>query len=391
MNNSALGFAYRLSLNYGAIFAILGIYLPFMPIWLSYRGMGPAEIGIITSAPLFIRVLAAPSIAIWSDRQGDHRATIILGSWCASACAVALFFAHGFWPIFLLVIVFQVSTQSVLPLLETKALAGARRHDLDYGRMRLWGSVAFIAANLLGGVVISHYGSASVIAMVTVAIASTALAAHILPREPQDLRGEEVAPNRRAGLTGLWQLLRQPWFIVTMLAAGLIQGSHAVYYAFSAIHWRSLGIGDGWIGILWALGVAAEIALFAVSRRALQRLGAIGMILIGGGAGVVRWVAMALDPAFWLLFPLQTLHALTFGATYLGALNLIQTEVDASQSGTAQSIHAALSAGIIMGGMTLMAGFAYAELSETSFFIMAGAATSGCLAALVLRRLVASR
>ena len=82
---------------------------------------------------------------------------------------------------------------------------------------------------------------------------------------------------------------------------------------------------------------------------------------------------------------------MTFGATYLGALNLIQTEVDSSQSGTAQSIHAALSAGIIMGGMTLMAGFAYAELAEMSFFIMAGAATLGCLAALALRGLVAAR
>ena len=254
MNNSALRFAYRLSLNYAAIFASLGLYLPFMPIWLSYRGMDPVEIGIITSAPLFIRVLAAPSIAIWSDRQGDHRTTIILGSWCASACAAALFFAHGFWAIFLFVIVFQISTQSVLPLLETKALAGARRHDLDYGRMRLWGSAAFIAANLLGGAVISHYGGASVLAMVTVAIASTALAAHVLPFEPRDARAGQANPQRQAGLSGVWRLLRQPWFIVTMLAAGLIQSSHAVYYAFSAIHWRSLGIGDGWIGVLWAFG-----------------------------------------------------------------------------------------------------------------------------------------
>ena len=391
MNTAAIRFAYRLSLNYGAIFASLGLYLPFMPIWLSYRGMTPAEIGIITSAPLFIRVLAAPSIAIWSDRRDDHRLTIIVGSWCASACAGALFFAHGFWAIFLLVVILQVSSQSVLPLLETKALAGARRHDLDYGRMRLWGSAAFIAANLFGGAVIAHYGGGSVLAMVAVAIASTALAAHALPHDPRNLHSGGPMSQPQAGLSGLWRLLRQPWFILTMIAVGLIQGSHAVYYAFSAIHWRSLGIGDGWIGILWALGVAAEIALFAVSKQALLRCGAAGLILIGGFAAVIRWAAMALDPAFWLLFPLQTLHALTFGATYLGALNLIQSEVDASQSGAAQSIHAALSGGIVMGSMTLVAGFAYAELAATSFTIMVGAAATGCAFALLLPRLVTTR
>ncbi len=388
MINGPLGFAYRLSLNYGAIFANLGFYLPFMPIWLNLRGMTAVEIGIITSAPLFIRVLAAPSIAIWSDRQGDHRPTIIIGAWCASACAAGLFFAHGFWPILLLVVVFQISTQSVLPLLETKALAGAKRYDLDYGRMRLWGSAAFIAANLLGGAIIARYGGESILVMVMAAIIATALAAHVLPYEPKGLRSKASAAPSQASLSGLWRLLRQPWFIVTMLAAGLIQGSHAVYYAFSAIHWRSLGISDGWIGILWALGVAAEIALFAVSKQAMMRFGAIGMILIGGFAAVVRWLALALEPAFWLLFALQTLHALTFGATYLGTLNLIQSQVDADQAGTAQSIHAALSAGIIMGAMTLFAGYAYAELAETSFLIMAAAAAIGCIAAVSLWLLI---
>ena len=378
MNSSAQGFAVRLAAYYAAIFANLGLYLPFMPIWLAWRGMSPYEIGVITSAPLFIRVLATPSIGLWSDRRGDHRPTIIIGGWLSLVSAVGLAFSSSFWPILLWVMVFQIATQSILPLVETTALAGARRHGLDYGRMRLWGSAAFIAANIVGGFIIARYGGPSIMFMVLAAVCATAFAAHALPGNPRGANPQLAAAARpAAGFGDVMRLVVTPWFLFTMLAAGLIQGSHAVYYAFGAIHWRSLAIADNWIGLLWALGVAAEIVLFAFSGRVLARLGAIGLLVLGGCGSVVRWAVMAFDPVFWLLFPLQCLHALSFGATYLGTLNIIQTHVTDRYAGSAQSIHSALSAGIIMGGLTFLAGVIYAPLGADSYLLMAAVAIAG--------------
>ena len=104
-----------------------------------------------------------------------------------------------------------------------------------------------------------------------------------------------------------------------------------------------------------------------------------GFGALGGVGAVVRWLAMALDPSFWLLFPLQCLHALTFGATYLGALHLIQGNVSEQQAGTAQSIHAAVASGIITGIATVIAGFLYAGWGAASFGAMAGFAMAGVL------------
>ena len=387
MSKASLPFAVSASLYYAAMFGNLGIYLPFIPVWLDWRGMTPVEIGIITSAPLFIRVLATPGIAIWSDRRGDHRATIIIGGWAGLAAAAALTFATSFWQIIVCVVLFQIATQSIIPLTDTKMLAEAQRNNVTYGRIRLWGSAAFIAANILGGMVIAAHGGGSVLLMLLASALITAVCAHILPgASTPDRREEEQSANQQSTWSILSSLLGQSWFVAIVIAAGLIQASHAVYYAFSAIHWRGQGISDTWIGILWAIGVAAEIGLFAISATLLKRFGDRGLLLLGGIGAIVRWLAMALDPPFWLLFPLQTLHALTFAATYLGALRIIQTKVPETIAGTAQSIHSAIATGVIMGGITLLAGKLYDSTAAASYFAMAGFAFVGVMITAVLLR-----
>ena len=393
MRQGGRDFAVRLSLYYGAIFGNLGLYLPFMPVWLAWRGMTPFEIGVITSAPLFVRVIATPLIGIWSDRSRDHRRTVIIAGWVGLVTALILWRAADFWSILVLVTLFQVATQSILPIVETKALSGARRLQLSYGRMRLWGSAAFIAANIGGGAVIAAHGGASVMLMVVGTVGATAVAAHLLPGPfvAEQSTGaakatiigaaSESRSERPLDFAALIQpmrdLIRLRWFVAIVFSAGLIQGSHAVYYAFGAIHWRELGISDTWIGTLWAIGVAAEIVLFAVARPVIDRLGAGGLLVLGGVGATARWIVMAFDPPFGLLIVLQCLHALSFGATYLGTLTLIQSRVAEVNAGGAQSLHSALTAGVLMGGITLASGALYEAIGGQSLLIMAVIAAIG--------------
>lgn len=385
-------FALRLALFYGAVFASLGIYMPYLPIWLAWRGMTPAEIGWLTACPMFMRVVATPVITFVADRRGDLRETILVASWFGLGASLLLGRAEGFWPILLLVLIFQIAHQSILPLTEAKALRGVRAYDLDYGRIRLWGSVAFILANLAGGMVIAQFMGGAVLVMVTVTLALVVVAAHALPRDrgvvgnAVDVAGGKSVPRLR--FADLRRLALSPWFLVLMVASGAIQSSHAVYYAFSALHWRTLGISDGWIGGLWGLGVAAEVGLFAISGRLLRWIGAPGLLIVGGAAGVLRWLAMAGDPSFGWLVVLQCLHALTFGATFLGALNILQSSVPEAQAASAQGLHAALAPGIIMGGVTVMSGQIYGPLQASSFLVMSGIALVGLLFAVLLARML---
>jgi MFS transporter, PPP family, 3-phenylpropionic acid transporter len=188
------------------------------------------------------------------------------------------------------------------------------------------------------------------------------------------------------GLADVAELARTAEFQLFLSAAGAVQAAHAVFYAFGVLHWQKLGIPNGAIGLLWATGVAAEIGLFAFSRSIVRKFGSVELIAAGAAAAIVRWLAMAFDPPFLILVPLQVLHALTFGATHLGAMHFIARTVGSERAGTAQALHASATNGIAMGGAMLLSGVLYARLGGQSYLAMALIAVLGLLASIGLMR-----
>ncbi|WP_051388546.1 MFS transporter [Hyphomicrobium nitrativorans] len=143
---AAADYRLRLSTFYGALFLILGIHLPFLPVWLDARGLTAQEIAIVTAAPLVLRVFVTPAAAVFADRTGRHRSLVNILALLALLLALLLSQMHGFWGLLLLAVPFAITLSTIMPLTETIAVAGVRAHGLDYGRMRLWGSLSFVAA-----------------------------------------------------------------------------------------------------------------------------------------------------------------------------------------------------------------------------------------------------
>ncbi|NQX79436.1 MAG: MFS transporter [Hyphomicrobiaceae bacterium] len=370
-------FAFYTSVYFGSIFAYIGIYLPFISIWLSGRGMTSLEIAILLSAPSFFRVIVTPIIGIWSDTKLDHRTAMLLGSWITVIASIILLLTNEFFLLLLLIIVLQLATHSLIPLIEAKSLSDARIFGLDYGQMRLWGSLAFIAANISGGFIITICGIESVVVMLIVASSFILLTAYFLPHNSHSTIA--LRPDCRTGLLNIKTLLHRRWFLYILIASGLIQSSHAAFYTFGTLHWRSFGISGDWVGILWSLGVIMEAGLFSISGRLLTRIKPTGLIMIGGIGAIVRWTFMAFDPPFWSLFPLQCLHAITFAATHLGTINVIHNHVPATQSGAAQTISTALGSGALMGLMTFLSGMLYDTLLGSTYAVMAGISGIGTI------------
>jgi PPP family 3-phenylpropionic acid transporter len=176
------------------------------------------------------------------------------------------------------------------------------------------------------------------------------------------------APLPRGGL------LRDRGFLAVLAAAGLIQASHAVYYGFSALQWRSDGLDGGSIAALWAIGIVAEIVLFAFSAR--LTLSSRTLITVGAAGAVVRWGAMALDPGIRLLPFLQILHALSFGATHLGAVTYVARHAPDGQAATAQG-HLAIALSAMMALSSAISGPLYAAFGVESYAAMALVAVAG--------------
>lgn len=382
---AASGFAVRMSLFYAAVFVLIGVNMPYFPVWLDWRGLSAREIGAVLAAPLIVRIVCIPAISFAADRLGNRRLVLKLLAWGALTCFALFLTARGFWSILAIAVLGAVFWSSVMPLTEAVAMDGVRRAGLDYGRMRLWGSLTFIAASFGGGLVLERWGAPSALWMILVAAACVAMAAQVLPRPSGTGRFRKAAlPQIRFG--DALRLARAPYFLLFLVTAGAVQATHAVYYAFGTLHWRAAGISAAVIGLLWATGVIAEVLLFTVSRRAVARFGPATLILLAAAAAVVRWTATGLSPPLWLLFPLQALHGATFGAAHLGAIHFISDAVPDEASGTAQGLYAAFTSGVAMGLAFAASGPLYAAFGGEAFLAMAVLAAAAGLGALALRR-----
>jgi MFS transporter, PPP family, 3-phenylpropionic acid transporter len=378
--------AVRVSLLFAALSVIIGTQLPYLPVWLDWAGLGASEIAVITGMPLIVRVAVTPTIAFAADRVGDHRKFLIGLAWVGLAGFVAMAQSRSFWPILAWTIVSSLAWTTILPLAEAAAMRGVKTAGLDYGRMRLWGSLSFIAASFVGGWVVARLGGASAIWLVAAGAALTVAATHGLARPVSEGRSKAATGRPRLSMRDAARLLRSRAFLLLLMGAGLTQASHAAFYTFGTLHWRALGLSTVWSGMLWAVSIVAEVALFAYSAAVVRRIGPVELIVLGAGAAVLRWLVMGLDPALFVLLPLQILHALTFGATHIGAVHFIGRGVPEAQAGTAQALYASITGGIATGGVTLMLGPVYAACAGRVYWAMALVAAAALLAGLALAK-----
>lgn len=366
----ALALALRLAAIYGAIFFLVGIQTAYLPAWLLDRGLSETGIAMVLSIPMLVRVATTPAITFAADRFARQRQTVVWLAWGVLATSCGLMLVEGFWAILIVMIIFATFWTAIMPLTEALAMRGVRAYGLDYGRMRLAGSLTFIVAGLVGGWVLGRYGTGPIVPMMIGAAATLLLASIVTARS----HFPEQEPQKGApplAWSDIALLLRQKAFCLLLLTSGIGQATHAVFYAFGTIHWQSIGLPAASIGILWSIGVIAEIALFAVSNRVLARISPAWLLVVGTAAGVIRWPLVALDPPFAALCLVQVLHGLTFGAVHLGAIHLISDLAGEARAATAQGLHATFAAGVFMALAIAASGPLYRAFEGGAYNAMA--------------------
>ncbi len=374
VGSSDFRYARRISLLYGAWAIVVGTQMPYLPVWFEARGLSIGEIATVASTPLIFRLVSMPVVSFLADSRGAHRGILIAAAWLGLALVLLLSQTHGFWQILVAYVLFTTSFSVILPLTETVASMAARRGVLDYGRVRLWASVTFIFASFLGGMLVTRVGPDGALMLMAAGAVLTVLAAHGLPNVALDSSGGR--PRRPLRLADALALARHPVFIVFLVAAAGVQSSHAALYTFGTLHWQKLGLSTTMVGALWAVSIIAEIGLFAASATVARFVGPVGLLLAGAIAGVVRFGVMAFDPPLALLIPLQALHALSYAASHLGAMQFLARAVSEHSSGTGQALYSTISGALAMAFAVQLAGAVYVAHSGFAYAAMA------CLAAL---------
>ena len=373
--------AVRLALYYTAMFGLVGVVMPFYPAWLKSHGLDSAEIGILLSCTMWVRIFSNPLATSLADRLGERRRVMAVLAFVGLLAAFFLPFSYGFWPLLVVAMIQTTFWAPVMPLGDNLVLLTARLRNLDYGRLRLWGSVSFIVTSAGAGAILEGRSEDLIIWMIIGLIALTFLSTLLLPDVP---RTSAPIATRRGPVRSL---LANPVFLLFVAAASCNSASHAILNGFATIHWRAAGLSDYLIGILWSAGVVAEIGLFAFGSRITRSVGAIGLFAIAGFAGVVRWIGSGLTTEFWALLFLQSLHSLTFGASHLGAMAFITRAIPQHQSATAQGLYSSLSMGLVVGLTMMASGALYSALGGAAFFVMVLLSLASLGATIALARL----
>ncbi len=378
---SADRFALKLGLFYAAYFLFGGVQLPYFPLWLESRGLDAQTIGLIIAAPMLVRILVTPLIAHQADRRRALKAALAIASGGGALAMTGVTFLDGPVPLLAGVTVAACFFAPVLALSDAYAITGLKARGLAYGPVRLWGSVAFIVANIGAGALLTTIAPSNLIWLIVAALAATFVVALSLdPLTTDKERSETPAPPVRS-------LFGNRTLLAAIAAAALIQGSHALYYGFSTMDWRAAGYGGVTIGVLWAAGVAAEIVLFALSARLPAALTPAVLLAIGGLGAALRWTVTAFEPPLAILLPLQCLHAASFGAAHLGAIGYLARWAPPGLAATAQGLLGTVS-GLVMASATGLSGWLYASVGGLAYLAMTAMALAGFCFALLLHRAI---
>jgi len=357
------GAAIRLSALYGGMFLVIGIMMPFWPVWLEAKGLSPSEIGLVIAAGSIVRVFVGPFTARIADRTGERKRPMVILSVLGLLMFLPFALVDSFWMILLLQALFAGMFGPMMPLSESLTMTGAKQDGLDYGRIRLWGSITFIIGASGVGFFLKGADPSLIWTSIAIAFGIFALSTLMIP-------DYQVAPGKPDS-TPIRQVLRDKTFLIFIAATACIQGSHGLMYTFGTLNWLRIRFDERVIGLLWAEGVIAEVILFVFAAGVVRKIGPARLIALAGLAAVIRWTAMGLTEDLWITVALQLLHAFTFGAAHLGAVYFISDRMPDDVSATAQTLYALTVSGIGIGLTSYLSGHLYEAYAGQAYFAMA--------------------
>jgi PPP family 3-phenylpropionic acid transporter len=364
----------RFILLYAAMYAAFGVASPFLPAFVSGRGLPPEQLGLVLGAGTAVRLLTASLAGRIGDLIQALRAVLVVCTALAASVTLGYLPAHGFWILLGVSLLHAASLAPTTILADALALGSASpppssaRRGFEYGWVRGTGSAAFIVGTLLSGQAVSAFGLDVIVWLQALLLGAAAFAAILVP----ELIHARAADAIRAPAGGVFILLRLSLFRNLVFVAALILGSHAMHDAFAVIRWSGTGISPATASVLWSESVAAEVLVFFTIGPALvTRLTPAGALAIAALAGMLRWAVMAQTTDVIALALVQPLHGITFALLHLACMRLIARIVPQGLEGTAQAIYGTVGIGIATALLTFVSGALYARLGAQGFWVMA--------------------
>ena len=354
---------WRLSSFYFFYFSALGVLVPFWALYLQSLGFTSVQIGELMAIPMATKFVA-PYLWGWIGDHTGKRLTIVRsGSLAAFLTFLLVFWLTSFSGLAVAMALFSFFWNAVLPQIEVITFRYLGKESPKYSRVRVWGSIGFIATVVLLGFVVEQQGPGSILPVLAFLYFGIWVAALLVP----DQGAESHEPSDHFMLA----LLKQPAVIAFLVSGFLMQMSHGAYYTFYSIYLEGVGYSKGIIGQLWGLGVLAEVVLYILfMHRLLVRFGAAKLLFASLVLAAIRWVLVGtFSESIFILVFAQLFHAATFGSFHAAAVFYVNHAFPLKLHGRAQAVYSSVSFGAGGASGALASGFLWDIAGPTANFL----------------------
>ncbi len=349
--------------QYFIYFGVMGVHLPFFNLYCYELGFSGWQIGSLSATKSLVMILFSIAWSVLADRFHSRR-SIYLGCNFASATLWALFlFTTDFYWMLAITIAYGIFYAPLIAFLEAFAMDILGKDKKRYGRMRAWGSLAFITMVLVLGRIIDLYSVKIIISLILAGSWVQAMVAIGFPR---------VQPMPKHPFGSKLKGLLCAKVAVFLLCALLMLASHGAYYAFFSIHLRNLNFDNFFIGLCWATAVSSEIVAMIFSERIFKRFGYETVLIFSFVVAVLRWTGLWAVESPAGILALQITHALTYGTFHMASILYIDTLAPAETKTTAQALNNAVTYGLGLMVGFFISGALYEKIGSFALFGISG-------------------
>jgi len=355
--------SYRLVIGsqYFLYFGVLGIFLPYFNLYCFHLGFSGFRIGILSAVRSVTLVLFPLVWGALADRLDARRPIYILCCFCSALIWMLYLFTVDFWPMLAITILYGIFYSPIISFLEAFSMDILGKEKKSYGRIRVWGSVSFIAAVLMLGKIIDLYS----VAIIVVLILAGSLMLAIFSIQIPDI---QITKIKRLP-SGSRSLLERR-VLVFLFCAFLMLVSHGAYYGFFSIHLENLGFGSTFIGLTWALASTAEILVMLRSGQIFNRFSIKAVLIFSFMVAALRWLILFFAQSAAAILLSQLLHAVTYGTFHIASILYIDHLAPDKAKTLGQAVNNAISYGLGLMVGFFFNGYLYEKIGSFDLFLI---------------------
>jgi PPP family 3-phenylpropionic acid transporter len=349
--------------QYFLYFGMMGIYLPYFNLYLYHIQLDGVQIGVISALRSVLLVIFPVLWGLLADRFQARRTIYILCNLASAAITVFYLLTTRFEWLIVITLGYGIFFSPIISFLEAITMDVLAKEKQKYGRIRAWGSVAFIAVVVLVGRMIDIHPVGIILPMIVIGGFLQSMVAFGVPSPPTAGRSKQY---------GNAAYLLQPRSLVFLTCAFLMLVSHGAYYGFFSIHLEKLGYGKTFIGVSWAVASTAEIIVMLHSGHLFKRFTLESVMVLSLSIAAVRWFLLAFIDSGPVILATQVLHAFTYGAFHISSILYVDALSSAASKTLGQAVNNAVSYGLGLMAGFFLSGYLYETIGSHALFLTSG-------------------